>query len=166
MSEFGLRSEAFDDYGLLPERYADASPPLRWTDPPEGTRSLAVVVERRPKLHTPWEQTLASEPETYWLAWGLPPRAGHLDVGVSLLREGTGSNGTVGYALPPMLSDKSLVFVFRLLAVADELSLARGATRTELMQAAYGLILAEADLEAVWGQGPPRFFKHLRRLLG
>lgn len=61
---FELHSNAFGDYGLYPDDHVDLSPPLEWTDPPEGTRSLALVVEQRPRLHTPWEEALRSEPQT------------------------------------------------------------------------------------------------------
>ena len=56
--------------------------------------------------------------------------------------------------------------MFRLLALSDELRLDRGATRSELMQGAAGLVLDEADLETVWEPGRPRFYERLRRLIG
>ena len=165
MSEFVLTSDAFDDGGLLPDIYEATSPPLRWTDPPEGTRSLALVLEKQPKLHTPWEEALSTQPDTYWLAWGLPPRAGHLAAGVSLLREGLSSSGVIGYAPIRPLAYKGRLFLFRLLALSDELTLARGATRTQLMQATLGLVLAEADLEVRWDPGRTPWTERLRRLL-
>lgn len=166
MSEFELGSDAFVDGGLLPETHATVSPPLRWTDPPAGTRSLALVVEKQRKLHTPWEEALEAGPETYWLAWGFPPQAGRLDAGVSLLREGLTSNGVLGYAPVPPPSYKSSRLLFRLLALSDELALARGATREQLLQAMLGLVLAEADLAVRWEPGRPRWSERLRRLLG
>ena len=165
MSEFELNSDAFDDDGLLPEAHEKISPPLRWTDPPAGTRSLALVVEKQPKLHTPWEESLATEPVTYWLAWGLPPHAGSLDAGVSLLREGRSSSGALGYTPTRPPAYKRRVLLFRMLALSDELTLARGATRAELMQATLGLVLAEADLRVRWDPGRPRWYERLGRLL-
>ena len=163
---FALTSSAFDDFGLFPPECATVSPPLRWTEPPAGARSLALLLELRPKLYTPWERTLEAEPDTYWLAWGLPPHAGELGAGAKLPREGTGSTGEIGYSLPPITRKQRRVLVFRLLALSDQLGLDRGATRGELMQAAAGLVLDEADLETVWEPGRPRFYEWLRRLLG
>lgn len=164
---FELRSPAFRDYGLLPDRYLRTSPPLEWTEPPGGTRSLALIAEKRPKLHAPWSETLEGDPETYWLAWGLPPRAGKLDAGVSLLREGTGTAGRVGYAVePPLEKGHRRVIVFRLVALSEEIELPRGAGRMELLQACAGLVLDEADLEVIEEPGRPRIFELLRRLVG
>ena len=165
MSEFELNSDAFDDNGLLPEAHEKISPPLRWTDPPAGTRSLALVVEKQTKLHAPWEESLAAEPITYWLVWGLPPRAGRLDAGVSLLHEGLSSNGRLGYAPSRPPAYKRRVLLFRMLALSDEVTLARGATRAELMQATIGRVLGEAVLEVRWDPGRPRWYERLGRLL-
>jgi len=161
---FQLTSPAFEDAGSLPNEYAEVSPPLEWTDPPEGTRSLALLVEKRPKLHATWEQVLESEPDAYWVVWGLPPRAGRLDAGAEPIRTGIGAHGP-GYSLVPPPEYKSRVLVFRLLALSAELELPRDATRSELILAAADLIVDEADLEVTWNPRGRPWLDRVRRFL-
>jgi len=46
---FRLTSPAFQDGGTIPRKYTadgdNLSPPLAWSDPPEGTRSYALIIE-------------------------------------------------------------------------------------------------------------------------
>ena len=48
LAAFALSSPSFHDGGRIPRVYTcdgrDVSPPLRWTAPPRGTRSLALTV--------------------------------------------------------------------------------------------------------------------------
>ncbi len=44
-----LKSSAFSEGGLIPPKYTcdkqDINPPLTWSDPPEGTKSFALIVD-------------------------------------------------------------------------------------------------------------------------
>ncbi len=47
LAPFLLRSPAFADGGVIPDRFAESSlisPPLEWSDPPEGVRSYALTM--------------------------------------------------------------------------------------------------------------------------
>lgn len=70
---FALRSPAFADHGGIPAEYtcdgADRSPPLAWSDPPPGTRSLVLLVTD-PDAPDP------AAPQRTWVHWvlyNLPP---------------------------------------------------------------------------------------------
>jgi hypothetical protein len=72
-----LSSPAFGDGARMPERFtadgAGVSPPLTWGSPPEGTASLALLVEDA--------DAPARQPLVHAIVWGLAPDAGMLAEG-------------------------------------------------------------------------------------
>ncbi len=73
---FTLSSPEIEDGGLLPDALKctrdggdGVSPPLAWTNVPEGTESLAVIMHHYPR------GTVAGRdaPSQYWLLWNIPP---------------------------------------------------------------------------------------------
>jgi Raf kinase inhibitor-like YbhB/YbcL family protein len=91
MSAFALESSAFQNAQAIPSRYscegADVSPPLRWMNVPEGTRSLALVVD---------DPDAPGGVFTHWIAWGIDPGAGGLGEGEAARSEGRNDFGTTG----------------------------------------------------------------------
>lgn len=86
---FSLNSTAFKNGGEIPVRYTcqgeNISPPLSWSDVPEGTQSLALIVED-PDAPDP------AAPERTWVHWvlyNIPPATTGLPEGVIRLPEGT-----------------------------------------------------------------------------
>jgi Raf kinase inhibitor-like YbhB/YbcL family protein len=81
-----LSSPAFADGARLPERFtADGtgvSPPLTWGSPPEGTASLALLVEDA--------DAPALQPLVHAIVWGLAADAGRLAEG-SIVADGPGT---------------------------------------------------------------------------
>ena len=70
---FTIKSSAFTNNGEIPSQYtcegSDISPPLAWEDLPEGTRSLALIVDD-PDAPDP------AAPKMTWVHWvlyNLPP---------------------------------------------------------------------------------------------
>jgi len=114
-----LLSPAFHYGQAIPRRYScdgrGQSPPLRWTAPPAGTRSLALRVYD-PDAHG----------FTHWLAWGIQPAARGLAAGVHAPREGTNDFGRRGYGPPCPPSGPPHRYVFILYALARAPKLARG----------------------------------------
>ncbi len=80
-----LSSPAFADGARLPERFtadgAGQSPPLVWGTPPEGTVSLALLVEDA--------DAPAPSPLVHAVVWGLPADAGRLAEG-EIVADGKG----------------------------------------------------------------------------
>jgi Raf kinase inhibitor-like YbhB/YbcL family protein len=142
MSEFALESSAFENAQAIPERHTcegeDVSPPLRWTNVPEGTRSLALVVD---------DPDAPSGVFTHWIAWALDPAAGGLDEGEPAPNEGRNGFGAAGYRGPcPPPGHGRHRYVFRLFALDAEPELRAGAAKDELEQAIEGHVLTMAEL--------------------
>ncbi len=68
-----IRSPAFANGGEIPQRYtcdgADVSPPLEWSGVPEGTRSLALIVDD-PDAPDPDNPRMTW---VHWVLYNLPP---------------------------------------------------------------------------------------------
>jgi Raf kinase inhibitor-like YbhB/YbcL family protein len=142
MSEFGLESSAFENAQAIPSRHTcegeDLSPPLHWTNVPEATRSLAIVVD---------DPDAPAGVFTHWIAWRLDPSVGGLGEGERAPSEGQNDFGTLGYRGPcPPPGHGRHRYLFRLYALDVELELGAGATKAGLEQAIEGHVLTTADL--------------------
>jgi Raf kinase inhibitor-like YbhB/YbcL family protein len=142
MSDFALESGAFEHAQPIPARHTcegeDLSPPLRWTNVPDGTRSLALIVD---------DPDAPSGVFTHWVAWDLDPRTGALGEGEAAPSEGQNDFGTSGYRGPcPPPGHGAHRYHFRLCALDAELALGSGAAKTELQQAIEGHVLTTAEL--------------------
>ena len=139
---FTLQSDAFGSGETIPMRHScdgdDLSPPLTWSPPPEGTRSLALVVD---------DPDAPSGTFTHWLAWGIDPAAGSLAEGERPPHEGRNDFGESRYRGPcPPPGHGRHRYSFRLAALDAELELAAGAAKDELERALGGHALAVAEL--------------------
>ncbi|MCP4600140.1 MAG: YbhB/YbcL family Raf kinase inhibitor-like protein [Proteobacteria bacterium] len=89
-----LTSTAFAPRGMIPTNYVryanDISPPLAWSDPPEGTQSLALVVysDPMPDGGGNWVQ---------WILYNIPPETRTLPEGVTPDADGKLSDGSQHY---------------------------------------------------------------------
>ena len=79
---FALTSPAFAAGGEIPTRYTcegdDISPPLAWSAPPGGTKSLALIVDD-PDAPDPKAPKITW---VHWVLYNLPPSADGLPEGV------------------------------------------------------------------------------------
>jgi Raf kinase inhibitor-like YbhB/YbcL family protein len=145
VGEFALTSPAFAHRALIPRRHTcdgdDVSPPLRWSDPPEGTRALALVVD---------DPDAPGRTFTHWAAWGLAP-GGELAEGHAAPVEGRNDFGTRGYRGPcPPPGHGPHRYVFRLYALDRELDVPAGVDKERVEQAARGHALAVAELIGIY----------------
>jgi Raf kinase inhibitor-like YbhB/YbcL family protein len=137
-----LTSTAFTGGQPIPQRHScegeDLSPPLAWTDVPEGATSLALIVD---------DPDAPGGPFTHWLGWGLDPAAGGLGEGEAAPVEGRNDFGATGYRGPcPPPGHGPHRYFFRLHALGDELELEPGAGRAGLEQALAGRSVSVTEL--------------------
>lgn len=141
-----LTSSAFADGEPIPPRHScegeDLSPPLAWTDVPEGTSSLALVVD---------DPDAPRGTFTHWLAWGLDPAAGGLREGEAAPLEGRNDFGEAGYRGPcPPPGHGPHRYFFRLHALEEDVELEPGADKAEVERALSERSVAVAELTGIY----------------
>ncbi len=137
-ARFRLTSPAFRSGGLIPSVYtcdgADRIVPLRWSTPPEGTRSFALAVD---------DPDAPSGTFVHRLAWGVPGTARALSGRAP--REGLTSAGSAGW-IGPCPPSGTHRYVFRLYALRSPLPLRAGAGRPAFDSALRGRVLGVSKL--------------------
>ncbi len=144
-----------------PEKYVgreNISPPLEWTSIPDGTKSIALLMESDQIAHD-------ADPDakwTHWLIWNLPADATGLPERVATttevaaigpdVRQGTNDEQGIGYTGPCPVpttvnyrqTKVKIVFeyVFHVYALDTVLDLPVGASREAFIQAIEGHILS------------------------
>jgi Raf kinase inhibitor-like YbhB/YbcL family protein len=152
-----LTTTAFDDGGIIPNKYTKAaapatpiSPPLAWSHVPDGTVSFALIVRDpdQPLNHR-------TEGPQHWLIFNIPATATGLAEGVpsgSQLPDGSMQlhnfpRDPPGWVGPGAGAEGPYHhYLFELFALDTKLSLAPDATRADLEAAMQGHILGKGVL--------------------
>ena len=150
---FELTSTAFAPGEPIPAKYScdgeDISPPLQWSDPPQGTQSLALICDDPDAPIGTW---------VHWVLYNLPAQARSLPEAVppeAELPDGSrhGENGwgrlDYGGPCPPSGTHR---YFFKLYALDTMLDLDAGASKKQVLQAMEGHILAETELMGVYSR--------------
>jgi len=156
-----LTSSAFEQGKTIPEKYTgkgeDVSPPLAWSNLPEGTQELALICD---DPDAPSPETPRAEPWVHWVIYNIPagttalaegvPKTEKLDEPAGAL-QGTNDFGKIGYngPMPPAGSGPHRYF-FKLYALDTKLDVDPGLTKAELLQAMEGHELAMGELMGLY----------------
>jgi len=154
-----LSSSAFDQGGTIPSKYTcegdDVSPPLTFAGVPEGTKSLALIIDD-PDAPDP------KAPKRVWVHWvlynmpastpGLPEDASRKGPPPGAVA-GLSDKREIGYhgPCPPVGRHR----YFHKLYALDTMLPAKPMTKAELESAMKGHILAEASLMGTYQKGDP-----------
>lgn len=139
VSSLFITSPAFENEGIIPSKFTcegeNINPPLAVNNIPEGTKTLAVIVE---------DPDAPKGVFDHWLAWNLPP-----DILIDENRipgmSGTNGAGKTGYygPCPPSGFHR---YYFNVFALDDSLNLEEGADKKMLQAAMEQHILAKGSL--------------------
>jgi len=151
MTDLELASPAFGDGDPIPREYGyterNVNPPLRISRVPDGTASLAIVMDD-PDAVEP-----AGKVWDHWLVWNVPPGTTEIpagwDPGSVGAVEGQNDFGEAGYG-GPNPPDREHTYEFRLYALDGTLDLPPGATKGTFEDAATGHLLDSDTLRGTY----------------
>ncbi len=149
-----IQSSAFAEGQRIPKQFTcegeDISPPLTWSAPPSGTKSLVLICDDPDAPMGTW---------VHWVVYGLPPSVASLPQSVPTKddilgggKQGRNDFGNIGYGGPCPPPGSPHRYFFKLYAVDMEPALSRGATKADVMKAIEGHILAEGKLMGKYGR--------------
>ena len=147
-----LSSTAFKDGDRIPARYTcegqDISPPLAWGEPPQNTRSFALIAD---------DPDATGGLFTHWVMFNIKDNIRELGEGIPATErlkngaiEGKSDFDMIGYGGPCPPPGKVHRYRFTLYALANPLDLPRGASRQQLLDAMKGHILAQGQLTGLY----------------
>ena len=142
-----ITSSVFEEGGMIPEKYTcdgmDVSPPLTWSDFPEGVKTFALICDDPDAPMGTW---------VHWVLFNLPHNVNQLNEGIpperdldNAAKQGMNDFRKIGYGgpCPPGGTHR---YYFKIYALDIELDLEAGAAKSELLEAMEGHILAQGHL--------------------
>jgi Raf kinase inhibitor-like YbhB/YbcL family protein len=149
-----LSSIAFGEGANIPKLYTgdgkDISPPLRWLEPPQGTKSFVLICEDPDAPRKTW---------VHWVLYNIPASQRELQEGIpaqeelpSGAKQGKNDFGKIGYGGPAPPPGKPHRYFFKLYALDTQLDLPPGATKDQVVTTMKGHVLAEGQLMGRYGR--------------
>jgi len=147
-----LKIPAFENGGFIPRQFTgqgdDKSPALEWQNAPEGTKSFALINDDPDAPGMTW---------VHWVIFNIPTDKKTLAEAVSTkgelpdgTRQGINDFGQIGYGGPMPPPGKAHRYFFKLYALDCMLELKSGITKSELLKAMQGHILAQTELVGLY----------------
>ena len=143
-----VTSTAFNEGENIPKEYScdgeNLSPPLAWSDVPQGTQSLVLIVD---------DPDAPSGTFVHWVVYDLPADLASLPEGASGIgREGVNGFRKSGFGGPCPPRGSTHRYFFKLYALDMVSGLKAGATKAEVEKAMQGHILAQGQLVGKYGR--------------
>jgi Raf kinase inhibitor-like YbhB/YbcL family protein len=149
-----ISSSAFSAGETIPKKFTcdgpDASPALRWNEPPAKTQSFALIMDDPDAPVGTW---------VHWVLFDLPADTRELGEGVAKqeqlangARQGRNDFGKIGYGGPCPPPGKPHRYFFKLYALDAKLNLKAGVTKADVERAMMGHVLAQAEVMGKYGR--------------
>jgi Raf kinase inhibitor-like YbhB/YbcL family protein len=167
-SKFTMTTSAYSDGNWIPAQYAcgvpdGTSPGVRWSDPPAGTMSFALI------LHdTDAAPGKGAMDVTHWILWNIAASTAQLppdvkpDTSPDGIVQGKNIRGVNGYQPPcPPVGARPHHYIFELYALDTKLDLPAGSSRADLLKAIDTHAIGKASYVGIFGRGiDPETWRH------
>lgn len=139
---FALSSAAFSNGSTTPVRFTcdgvSISPPLLIFNVPKNTQSLVLIMDDPDAPNGVW---------THWVMFNIPPTVQEIAEGKEPPgRAGKNSWEKIGYGAPCPPKGKEHRYIFHLYAVSRTFPLRVGSSKTKVLDAMRGYVLAQTEL--------------------
>ena len=149
-----ITSTAFTEGSTIPKTFTgdgeDHSPPLKWTDVPDRTKSFALICDDPDAPMGTW---------VHWVIFNLPGDQRELNEGIppesklaSGAKQGKNDFKKIGYGGPAPPRGKPHRYFFKLYALDAMLELNEGASKKEVEKAMNGHMVASGQLMGQYGR--------------
>jgi hypothetical protein len=144
LKKLSVESPAFENNQLIPAKYTcdgdDVNPPLTIEGVPEGTKTLALIVDDPDAPMGIWN---------HWVVWDIPPNAHRIEENTVPGTEGISTSRKHVYngPCPPYGTHR---YFFKVYALDAKLNLNANSTKKDVEKAMQGHVLAEGELVGLY----------------
>ena len=145
MTNFVLESSTFENGGTIPRKFGykngNHSPPLKFSGIPDGTKSLALIMDDPDALGA------VGKIWVHWVIWNIDPNNNEIKENSTPTGsiEGKTDFGEIGYG-GPAPPDKEHTYIFKLYALDEKLNIDKGSTKNHVEESMKDHIIAETKL--------------------
>ena len=154
IATLNLSSPSFDDSGDIPVDFTcdgnNTSPALRWTDVPDGTRSIAIVLD---------DPDAPGQIFRHWSVFNIPSGTRSLEASQSntpelkdSIRQAKNDFGETGYSGPCPPEDQTHEYVFFIYALSEPIELDGNAAPLDVSAALRGKVIGTGSFSGMYAR--------------